>query len=156
VKYDLNIIIKEKSMLNVDDIFLILHHHWTLDVLIFSDKRQRLQLAFLILISLYIEIRPKALIYKAAKNKKLKTHYLRYEDNDFNDIMNLWRHGTGKIWRCFISCELHNTRILSWRRGRIAEAMQQLNTNVRAKADAKAAAKAASRVSSQNWDSKDV
>jgi hypothetical protein len=49
----------------------------------------------------------------------------------------MWRHGTGKIWRYSIGCGLHNTRILSYRRGRIAVGDVANKYNVRAKAGAK-------------------
>jgi hypothetical protein len=49
----------------------------------------------------------------------------------------MWRHGTGKIWRYSIGCGLHNTRILSWRRGRIAVGDVANKYNVRAKTSAK-------------------
>ena len=36
--------------MNVDDVFLVLHHHWALDTSTFPDERQRLQLTFLVLL----------------------------------------------------------------------------------------------------------
>lgn len=87
MEYDLDTTTRGKPVLNVDDIFLILHHHWTLDDSIFPDERQRLQLAFLVLISSYTGTRPRALVYKAVKNEKLKAHYLGCEGSDFDSTM---------------------------------------------------------------------
>jgi hypothetical protein len=87
VEYDLDTTTREKPVLSVDDIFLILHHHWKLDVSIFPDERQRLQLAFLVLISSYTGTRPRALVYKAVHNEKLKAHYLGCEGSDFDSTM---------------------------------------------------------------------
>lgn len=33
--------------MNVDDVYLVLHHHWVLDTSVFPDERQRLQVALL-------------------------------------------------------------------------------------------------------------
>jgi len=44
--------------MNVDDVFLVLHHHWALDTSTFPDERQRLQLAFLVLLCAYTGTRP--------------------------------------------------------------------------------------------------
>ena len=49
--------------MNVDDVFLVLHHHWALDTSTFPDERQRLQLAFLVLLCAYTATRPGALVY---------------------------------------------------------------------------------------------
>lgn len=49
--------------MNIDDVFLVLHHHWALDTSTFPDERQRLQLAFLILLCAYTATRPGALVY---------------------------------------------------------------------------------------------
>jgi hypothetical protein len=31
--------------MDVDDLYLLLHHHWALDVSVFPDERQRLQVS---------------------------------------------------------------------------------------------------------------
>ncbi|KAF2228547.1 hypothetical protein EV356DRAFT_538004 [Viridothelium virens] len=49
--------------MNVDDLFLILHHHWVWDTSWFPEPRQSLQLAFLILICAYTASRPGALVH---------------------------------------------------------------------------------------------
>ncbi|KAB2570188.1 hypothetical protein DBV05_g11145 [Lasiodiplodia theobromae] len=68
--------------MNVDDIFLILHHHWALDTSVFPDERQRLQLAFLLLLSAYTATRPGALVYNATDRKKQREHYIGWENDD--------------------------------------------------------------------------
>jgi hypothetical protein len=59
-------------VMNVDDVFLVLHHHWARDTSIFPDERQRLQLAFLALLSGYTGTRPGALVY-VKRNAKVLT-----------------------------------------------------------------------------------
>jgi Protein of unknown function (DUF3435) len=49
--------------MNVDDVFLILYHHWVVDTATFPDGRQRLQVPFLVLVSAYTATRPGALVY---------------------------------------------------------------------------------------------
>lgn len=73
--------------MNVDDIFLILYHHWALDTSVFPDERQRLQLAFLLLLSAYTATRPGALVYSATDKKKQRGHYMGWEKDEFeNDL----------------------------------------------------------------------
>jgi hypothetical protein len=43
--YNLDLSIKERPVMNVDDVFLVLHHHWVMDTANFPDGRQRLQVA---------------------------------------------------------------------------------------------------------------
>lgn len=69
----------------MDDIFLILHHHWALDTSVFPDERQRLQLAFLLLLSAYIATRPGALVYSATDKKKQREHYIGWENDESKD-----------------------------------------------------------------------
>src|SRR2546423_15685414 len=75
-KYSLDTTTREKPVMNVDDVFLILHHHWVLDTSIFPDERQRLQLAFLLLLSAYTATRPAALVYKATSRRRQREHYI--------------------------------------------------------------------------------
>lgn len=49
--------------MNVDDVYMTLHYHWMTDNSTFADGRQRLQIAFLVLISSYTGSRPWALVY---------------------------------------------------------------------------------------------
>lgn len=41
-KYNLDTTTREKPVMNVNDIYLVLHHHWILDTSVFPDERQRL------------------------------------------------------------------------------------------------------------------
>jgi Protein of unknown function (DUF3435) len=68
--------------MNVDDVFLILYHHWVMDTVIFLDGRQRLQVLFLILISTYTATRPGALVYVAENEKKNKGYYINKDDEN--------------------------------------------------------------------------
>jgi hypothetical protein len=38
--YNLDLSIKERPVMNVDDVFLVLHHHWVMDTANFPDGRQ--------------------------------------------------------------------------------------------------------------------
>jgi hypothetical protein len=80
--------------MNVDDIYLVIHHHWVQDTSVFPDERQRLQLALLILLHAYTATRPAALVYKSIDRRKLKERYIGWEDEsgsdaDINDEMDL-------------------------------------------------------------------
>lgn len=65
--------------MNVDDLFLVLHHHWVLDTSVFPDERQRLQLALLLLLQAYTATRPGALVYKQTNRENLKMHDIESE-----------------------------------------------------------------------------
>jgi hypothetical protein len=71
--------------MNVDDVYLVLHHHWVQDTSVFPDERQRLQLALLILLQAYTATRPAALVYKSMDKKKLKEPYIGWEDESGSD-----------------------------------------------------------------------
>jgi hypothetical protein len=72
--------------MNVDDAYLVLHHHWVLDTSVFPDERQRLQFALLLLIQAYTASRPGALVYR--KKFTQKEHYLGEEaDGGSNNAM---------------------------------------------------------------------
>jgi hypothetical protein len=62
--------------MNVDDVFLVLHHHWVMDTITFPDGRQRLQVAFLVLIIACTASRPGALVYVARNEKKVEVTQL--------------------------------------------------------------------------------
>ncbi|KIX08334.1 uncharacterized protein Z518_02990 [Rhinocladiella mackenziei CBS 650.93] len=61
--------VREKPVMDVDDVFLVLHH-WVLDTSVFPVERQRLQLALLLLLSAYTATRPAALVYKVTDRIK--------------------------------------------------------------------------------------
>ena len=68
--------------MNVDDVYLVLHYHWVLDVTIFLDGQQRLQVSFLLLISAYTATRPGALVYVARNVKEYKSCPIGDEEDD--------------------------------------------------------------------------
>ena len=77
--------------MNVDDVYLVLHHHWVLDTSVFPDERQRLQVALLLLLSGYTATRPAALVYTTTDRRKQREHYIGWEndDSDASDPMDL-------------------------------------------------------------------
>ena len=74
--------------MNVDDVNLVLHHHWALDTSAFPDERQRLQLAFIILLCAYTASRPGALVY-VKRNNKVLTKCALGSDDDVGDRIDL-------------------------------------------------------------------
>ncbi len=76
--------------MNVDDVFLVLHHHWALDTATFPDGRQRLQIALLILISAYTATQPETLVYVARNNKEQRRCRISEDsvDDDENESAN--------------------------------------------------------------------
>ncbi|KAK4220814.1 hypothetical protein QBC38DRAFT_160950 [Podospora fimiseda] len=70
VTYKLDILDKEKPVLNADDMYLILHHHWVRDESIFPHERQRLQLALMLLVQAYTATRPRVISYRPTNHKK--------------------------------------------------------------------------------------
>jgi len=85
ISYTLDTTTKEKPVLNVDDIYLILHHHWVHDQSIFPDERQRIQLAEMILIQTYTATRPRVLAYVPTKKERIASHYVgQNEDVNFS------------------------------------------------------------------------
>lgn len=79
--YGLDLSMREKTVINVDDVYIALHHHWILDVSIFPDGRQRLQLAFLVLVCAYTASRPGALVYVERNIKVKKSTSLTPDDS---------------------------------------------------------------------------
>ncbi|KAM7190504.1 putative FluG domain containing protein [Rhypophila sp. PSN 637] len=63
ISYALETSTNEKPVLNVDDIYLILHHYWVHDRSKFPDEHQRIQLALMIQIQSYTATRPRVLAY---------------------------------------------------------------------------------------------
>ena len=84
-KYNLDTTTREKPVMNVDDIYLVLHHHWILDTSVFPDERQRLQVALLLLLSAYTATRPTTLVYTMTDRRKQKEHYIGWENDDCDD-----------------------------------------------------------------------
>lgn len=53
IEYNLDTSVREKPVMNIDGVFLVLYHLWILDESVFPDERKRLQLGLLILLSAY-------------------------------------------------------------------------------------------------------
>ena len=80
--YNLDLSTKEKPVINIDDLFLVLYHHWVMDTATFPNGRQRLQIVFLVLIIAYIASRPGALVYVARNEKKSRDYAIGEDDED--------------------------------------------------------------------------
>ncbi|KAF1730595.1 hypothetical protein CRV24_008664 [Beauveria bassiana] len=61
--------------MDVDDVYLVLHHHWVHDTSAFPDERQRIQLALMILVQAYTATRPRVLAYKKLSKEAIYGHY---------------------------------------------------------------------------------
>jgi Protein of unknown function (DUF3435) len=86
IKYNLDTTVREKPVMDINDVFLVLHHHWVLDTSVFPDERQRLQLALLLLFSAYTATRPGALVYKVTNRTKQRVHYLGWGNDDPDNV----------------------------------------------------------------------
>ncbi|KAJ3498203.1 hypothetical protein NLG97_g1302 [Lecanicillium saksenae] len=75
IRYQLDTSVKEKPVMDVDDVYLVLHHHWVHDTSVFPDERQRIQLALMILIQAYTATRPRVLAYKKLSKEAIYDHY---------------------------------------------------------------------------------
>jgi hypothetical protein len=80
--YNLDASTREKPVINVDDIYLILHHYWVVDTVIFPDGRQRVQIALLVLEMAYTATRPAALVYVRRNEKRVKGPCIGEDDSD--------------------------------------------------------------------------
>lgn len=61
-EYDLDGTVGSKPVMSVNDLFLLLRYHWTLDTETFPQERQRVGLSLLPLMIIYTSSRPCALI----------------------------------------------------------------------------------------------
>ena len=61
-----------KPVMSVDDLALVLQHHWILDDSAFDDERQRVQLASLLLVAAYTGQRPCSLLETTRKRGPLQ------------------------------------------------------------------------------------
>jgi hypothetical protein len=93
--YNGDLSIKERSVMNVDDVFLVLHRHWVMDTANFLDGRQRLQVAFLVLTIAYTASRPGTLVC-VARNEKKSRGYAIGEDEDENENRGFGDNEQGK------------------------------------------------------------
>ena len=74
-------------MANIDDLFIILHHHWVSATSTFSDLRQLLQLALILLICAYTATRLEALMYVKRNIKVLfKCSLESYEERMHDNV----------------------------------------------------------------------
>jgi hypothetical protein len=73
-RYELDMSVGEKPVMNVDDLYIVLLHHWTKDTTPYPDGRQIIQLAFLLLVSAYTGSRPGALVY-VDKNERTNVQH---------------------------------------------------------------------------------
>ncbi|KAM4067411.1 hypothetical protein HRG_001360 [Hirsutella rhossiliensis] len=80
IRYKLDTSVNEKPVMDVDDVYLVQHHHWVHDTSVFPDERQRIQLAFLILLQAYTATRPRVLAYKRLDTNAVNDHYFGCED----------------------------------------------------------------------------
>lgn len=89
ILYALDTTTNEKPVLNVDDVYLILHHHWVHDRSRFPDERQRVQLALMIQIPCYTATRPRVLAYAPINKKRIAAHYIgQNREADLNSEWN--------------------------------------------------------------------
>ncbi|KAE8397492.1 hypothetical protein BDV37DRAFT_291961 [Aspergillus pseudonomiae] len=80
--YNLDLSVGDKPVMNVDDLYLVLHHHWVLDRTPYPDGRQIIQLAFLLLVSAYTASRPGALVYVERNERTNISHFYGRGNND--------------------------------------------------------------------------
>ncbi|KAF2194980.1 hypothetical protein K469DRAFT_698544 [Zopfia rhizophila CBS 207.26] len=66
-QYKLETSVRDKPVLSVDDLLLVLHHHWVLDTWVYPDEEQRLLLALLFLFAAYTGSRPCSLVDASVK-----------------------------------------------------------------------------------------
>lgn len=65
--YKLDTSVRVKPVLSVDDLLLLLFHHWIVDTGVFPDEEQRLLLALLLLFAAYTGCRPCSLLDTSKK-----------------------------------------------------------------------------------------
>ncbi|OAA52162.1 hypothetical protein BBO_00003 [Beauveria brongniartii RCEF 3172] len=82
IRYKLDTSVNEKPVMDVDDVYLVLHHHWVHDTSVFPDERQRIQLALLIQLQAYTATHPRVLAYKKLSRKAIQDHYFSNDDED--------------------------------------------------------------------------
>jgi hypothetical protein len=72
-EYKLDTSIRDKPVLSVDDLLLVLHYHWALDTWVYPNEEQRLLLALLFLFAAYTGSRPCSLVDAAVKKLDKRT-----------------------------------------------------------------------------------
>jgi hypothetical protein len=89
-RYNLDLSVGEKPVMNVDDLYLVLHHHWTKDTAPYPDGRQIIQLAFLLLVSAYTASRPGALVYVEKNERTNVQHFFSNADDEEDEHEDDW------------------------------------------------------------------
>ena len=74
--------------MNVDDVYLILYHHWIMDTATFPGGLQRLQVALLVLITAYTATWPGASVHVGRNEKRIKGYYLSGSDEEEDTTQN--------------------------------------------------------------------
>lgn len=75
-KYGLRVLSKKKSIIDLDNLYLLLYTHWVFDDLTFKNERQRVQVAIDLLTVAFFDCRPCSLFDTRVKfdnSKDLKT-----------------------------------------------------------------------------------
>ncbi|KAK4220597.1 hypothetical protein QBC38DRAFT_184261 [Podospora fimiseda] len=86
INKNLDILDKEKLVLNADDMYLILHHHWVRDQSIFPHERQRLQLALMLLVQAYTATRPRVISYRPTNPSLISAHYIGQDPDSDSEL----------------------------------------------------------------------
>ena len=89
-RYNLDMSVGEKPVMDVDDLYLVLHHHWTKDITPYPDGRQIIQLAFLLLVSAYTASRPGALVYVEKNERTNVQHFFSNADDEEDEHEDDW------------------------------------------------------------------
>jgi hypothetical protein len=92
-RYNFDLSVGEKPVMNVDDLYLVLHHHWTKDTTPYPDGRQINRLAFLLLVSAYTASRPGALVYVEKNERTNVQHFLSNADDEEDEHEDDWDLG---------------------------------------------------------------
>jgi hypothetical protein len=69
-RYGLDLSVKSKPVMNIDDLLLALTHHWARDTSNFPTERQRVQLPMVMITAAYTASRPGELVDAGRKRKK--------------------------------------------------------------------------------------
>jgi len=82
--FKLDITVKEKPVLGVDDLLLLLNYHWARDTSTFPTERHRVQFALILLLLFATGCRPAELV--DAKRKKRRTPGLDDDNTCADDV----------------------------------------------------------------------
>jgi hypothetical protein len=82
--FELDITVKEKPVLGVDDLLLLLNYHWARDTSTFPTERHRVQFALILLLLFATGCRPAELV--DAKKKKRRRLSLDDDETSAGDV----------------------------------------------------------------------